>query len=137
MIERSLEGKKICSVIFLDVAKAFDQVWHEGLNHKLKMVLPVQYSVILNSYMTERYFRIKQEDTYSELREIRAGVLQGSVIGPVLYLLYTSDLPTFEQNVVTTFADDTAIMAVGDNVIETTEKLQAAIVEMKKSINKW
>ena len=137
VIERSLEGKKICSVIFLDVAKAFDQVWHEGLNHKLKMILPVQYSEILNSYMTERYFRIKQEDTYSELRKIRAGVPQGSVLGPVLYLLYTSDLPTFKQNVVATFADDTAIMAVGDNVIETTEKLQAAIVEMEKWTNKW
>jgi hypothetical protein len=38
-----------------------------------------------------------------------------SVLGPILYLLYTSDLPTLEQNVVATFADDIAIMVIGDN----------------------
>ena len=99
------------------------------------MVISVQYSEILNSYITERYFWIKKEETYSELREIHAGVPQGSVIGPILYLLYTIDLQTFEQNAVATFANDT-IMAVGDNVIETTQKLQAAIVKTEKWTNK-
>jgi len=58
-------------------------------------------------------------------------VPQGSVLGPVLYLLYTSDLPTFQQNVVATFADDTAIMAIGNNSTESTEKLQAAITKVQ------
>jgi hypothetical protein len=40
-----------------------------------------------------------------------------SVLGPILYLLYTSDLPKLEQNVVATFADDTAIMAIGDKIV--------------------
>jgi len=68
----------------LDVAQAFDKVWHEGLNHKLKLLLPVQYSRILESYISERYFRIKQEDAYSDLNKIEAGVPQGSVLGPAL-----------------------------------------------------
>ena len=54
-----------------------------------------------------------------------------SVLGAVLYLLYTSDLPTFEQNIVAKFADDTAIMAIGDNNTESTEKLQAAISKVQ------
>jgi hypothetical protein len=58
----------------LDVAQAFDKVWHEGLNHKLKLLLPVQYSRSLESYISERYFRIKQEDAYSDLNKIEAGV---------------------------------------------------------------
>ena len=56
---------------------------------------------------------------------------KSSVLGPVLYLLYTSDLPTFEQNVVAEFADDTAIMAIGDNNTESTEKLQAAVSKVQ------
>jgi len=63
-------------------------------------------------------------------------VPQSSVLGPVLYLLYTSDLPTFEQNVVAEFADDTAIMAIGDNNTESTEKLQAAITKVQSWIRK-
>jgi len=56
---------------------------------------------------------------------------------PSLYLLYTSDLPTFKQNVVATFADDTAIMAIGDNSTEPTEKLQAAITKVQGWARKW
>jgi hypothetical protein len=89
--------------------------------------------------MTERYFRIKQEDAYSDLRRIQAGIPQGSVLGPTLNLLYTSDLPTLEQNVVSAFADDTAIMAIGDTTrnSESTEKLQIAITEVQRRTRKW
>jgi len=94
----------------LDVAQAFDKVWHPGLNYRLRTVLPKQYTEILESYLAERFFRIKQGGAYSELKEIKAGVPQGSVLGPVLYLLYTSDLPMLENSTVVTFADDTAIL---------------------------
>jgi hypothetical protein len=64
----------------------------------------------------------KQEDECSELKQIKAGVPQGSVLGPVLFLLYTGDLSQPEEATVATFADDTVIMAVGDSVEEATKK---------------
>lgn len=137
IIEKTLEEKKVCSAVFLDVAQAFDKVWHEGLIYKLKLILPKQYSIILESYITERYFRIKQEDEYSELKGIKAGVPQGSVLGPLLYLLYTRDVPIPQNNTIATFADDTAIMAVGDNNSDTTEKLQTAIEQVHNWTKKW
>jgi hypothetical protein len=57
------------------------------------------------------------------------------VLGPTLYL--TSDLPTLEETVVATFADDTAIMAIDDNNSESTQKLQVAITEVQRSTRKW
>jgi hypothetical protein len=60
-----------------------------------------------------------------------AGVPQGSALGAVLYLLYMSDLPQPEEATVGTFADDIAIMTVGDSAEETTEKLQQAVDKVK------
>ena len=82
--------------------------------------------------LTERFFTIKQGDAYSELKEIKAGVPQGSVLGPVIYLLYTSDLPQLENSTVATFADDTVILTVGNSNEKCTGKLQTAINQIKK-----
>ena len=84
-IEQALEEKLVCSSIFLDVAQAFDKVWHEGLIKKLSELLPKEYAELIKSYITDRLFRVKQEDKYSDLKEIKAGVPQGSIIGPIQY----------------------------------------------------
>lgn len=121
----------------MDVAQAFDKVWHRGLEHKLQRDLPKQFYEILKSYIGDRYFRVKYEDEYSYLKKILAGVPQGSVLGPVLYLLYTRDLPISEEASMATFADDTAILTVGDNVEEATSKLQRSINAVSNWTKQW
>ncbi|KAL1448307.1 hypothetical protein WDU94_003690 [Cyamophila willieti] len=136
-IENAIERKKVCSAIFLDVAQAFDKVWHEGLNFKLKQMLPCNLAKLLESYLQDRYFRIKQDDSYSELRPVKAGVPQGSVIGPILYLLYTSDMPENGRGLTATFADDTAFLTVGDNTQETSEKLNQTLSIFQGWASTW
>jgi hypothetical protein len=129
--------KQVCSTILLDVAQAFDKVWHEGLFHKLELLLPTEYSQILKSYLSDRYFRVKQKDEYSGFKPIKAAVPKGNVLGPVLYLIYTSDLPQPEGTTVANFADDTAIMAVEGDVKEATNKLQRAADEISNWTSQW
>jgi hypothetical protein len=85
-------------------------------------------------------FRVKHDDSYSELKLIKAGVPQGSVRGPVLYLLYINDVPTTSKSTMTTFADDTAVIAIGETVESSTRKLQSAVNQVavwtKKIANK-
>lgn len=127
VVETAFEHHKVCSAVFLDVSQAFDKVWHEGLLYKLRRHLPKSFCDFLTSYMSERFFRVKQTDTYSTLKAINAGVPQGSILGPILYLLFTSDIPTSPNCFIATFADDTALLATGKSTLETTEALQTAL----------
>lgn len=100
-------------------------------------MLPKQYVEILTSYISDRFFRIKQEDEYSNLKEIRAGVPQGSVLGPILYLLYTSDLPTPVDTIVATFADDTALLVAEKDQETSLRKLQMACNSVVNWTKQW
>ncbi|CAB0005147.1 unnamed protein product [Nesidiocoris tenuis] len=137
IIEQALENKKVCSAVFLDVSQAFDRVWHKGLNYKLKKLLPAQYAEIMQSYLSDRFFRIRYENACSGATRIQAGVPQGSVLGPLLYVLYTSDLPEREENTLATFADDTAILAVGETNYDTIPKLERSLKNLQNWTTKW
>ena len=136
-IENALEEKKVCSAVFLDVSQAFDKVWHEGLNYKLNTMLPKSFALLLKSYLEDRTFSVRYEDCNSTVRKIRAGVPQGSVLGPTLYLLYTSDIPKFSDATTATFADDTAILATGINTRYAAMKLQRAVNKAYEWTKEW
>lgn len=135
--EKAIEEKLVCSAVFLDVSQAFDRVWHQGLLYKLHRDLPRQLYEIIKSYLNERHFRVKEENVFSSIKKIAAGVPQGSVLGPVLYLLYTSDLPAIPSATLATFADDTAILATAKTIEEATSKTQNSLSEMSAWIKKW
>jgi hypothetical protein len=86
-IHTALDTKQYCSAAFLDIFQAFDKVWHAGLLYKLRQALPLNYFLLLKSYLHNRHFRLKVGNDYSELESIHAGVPRGSVLGPLLYLL--------------------------------------------------
>lgn len=137
VIEKALEDGDVCSGIFLDVAQAFDKVWHKGLLYKLNKVMPIQMVNLLKSYISGRMFRVRHDESYSELKNIRAGVPQGSVLGPVLYLLFTCDLPQTPGVTSATFADDTANLAVCKTVEESTDKLRASCDRIGEWTDTW
>jgi hypothetical protein len=75
------------------------------------MNLSAQLYLTIKSYLNEHYYQVKIDDELSEYHLIRAGVPQGSVLGPILYLIFTADVPLTDNTLMATFADDTAIMS--------------------------
>jgi hypothetical protein len=119
-----MEANQYCTAAFLDISQAFDKVWYEGLLYKLKTLFPDSIYRILKSYLTNRHFLIKYREAYTSLHAVLSGVPQGCVLGPLLYLLYTADIPTTAKSITATFADDTAILTVHEDPAEATHQLQ-------------
>ena len=93
------KDKHQVNVIGRDVQKAFDKVWHNGLKFKiLNLNLPPVFEKTLCNYLDNRTTTIKFEGQTTSSIDIRSGVPQGSILGPILYLLYTSDLPPTDPN---------------------------------------
>ena len=136
-ISQTLEKKKYCSAVFLDIQQAFDKVWHERLLYKLKKVLPHTYYSILKPYLTNRQFMVKYADAITTTFPIEAGTPQGSVLGPLLFSIYTTDLPISTGITIATFADDTALLASHANPTIASSTFQRGLDSMEKWFHKW
>ena len=129
------------SACFFDLSKAFDRVWHPGLLKKLfHYGVEAEAHIWLTRYLSGRRQRVQVDGTVSPWLGVPAGVPQGSVLGPLLFLTYTIDLPNACINDDTTcsqFADDTALIASTSSPQQTEQQLQRAVTSAAKWLNDW
>lgn len=112
------DGEYICSQ-FLDLTKAFDCVSHDILIHKLKYYGFTEESrSLLNSYLSDRQQFVIHNGTKSKSQKLKHGVPQGSVLGPILFLIYINDFPrSITNNILAIlFADDTSLTLANSNI---------------------
>ena len=116
MFTETLDAGKEVRTVFCDISKAFDCVWHEGLIYKLKAA-GVSGDVLrwFQSYLSGRRQRVVLPGSFSEWVYIKAGVPQGSILGPLLFLLYINDIVKNIGSNIRLFADDTSLFIIVDN----------------------
>ncbi len=107
---KAFDEKKSTCIVFCDISKAFDRVWHRGLLFKLR-----QHGIsgnILNwitSYLDNRSQKVFVGSAVSDEKHINAGVPQGSVLGPLLFLIYVNDIAVSFLSLTRLFADDSSL----------------------------
>jgi hypothetical protein len=90
--ERALDNKETIHAAFYGFSKAFDLVNHKRLMQKLKKLLPTFLTSWIAEWLSDRKQRVKCGNTYSLRELVVAGVIQRSVLSPILFLLYISDI---------------------------------------------
>ena len=102
-----LEWEDSVDVIYTDFSKAFDSVPHQRLLKKLEN-LGVSGNVFewIRSFLSNRSQCVRVEEEISSWKPVKSGIPQGSVLGPILFVIFINDMPTMVENICELFADD-------------------------------
>lgn len=125
-------------IILLDLSKAFDTVSHSALLTKLAYQgFPGPLIYLLYQFLSNRSFHVRIQSSLSQPRLVPAGVPQGAILSPLLFALYTSDIPIPPSCSVTMYADDTAITTSSRNIKDITSRLSVAISLIIPYFHSW
>ena len=137
-ILNSLEKKEFSCFVFCDFAKAFDKVWHNGLIHKMNSY-GIQGKLIqwFENYLFKRRQKVINKNSWSSFEPVSAGVPQGSVLGPLMFLIYINDIGEKLISLSRLFADDTSLGYSSQSVDQIKTVLNHDLLELNAWFSKW
>ena len=126
-IGRAFNRSGATQAVALDISKAFGRVWHAGLCHKLKSYgISGQIFGPISSFLSNRRLRVNLDGKPSQEYPVNAGVSQGSILGPTLFLLYINDLPDDVICDIAICANDTTLYSKCDRASDLWQQLELA-----------
>ena len=124
--------------VFLDISKAFDRVWHEGLLFKLRQNgISGELITLIKDFLSCRKQRVVLNGQHSSWADVKAGVPQGSILGPLLFLIYINDLPNGLNSNAKLFADDTSLFSVVHNITDSANLLNSDLSKINEWVLQW
>ena len=120
------------------MSKAFDKVWHEGLIFKLKsMGICDALLDLIRSFLENRFPRVALNGQTSEWLTVRAGVPQGSILGPLFFLIYINDLSIDIISTAKLFVDDTSLFFIIHDAKTTAYQLNKDLQKIAEWAHQW
>ena len=132
---KDIDNGNIIGTVYLDLRKAFDLVNHELLLYKMKLYnFSENTRLFFKSYLTNRTQLVQIGNTKSTIMEIKSGVPQGSILGPILFIMYINDMVySYPIKAVDLYADDSTLHKSGTNINDIQTRLQNDL----NRINSW
>ena len=123
---------------FLDISKALDRVWHEVLLFKLQQYgISGEMITLTKDFLSCRKQRVVLNGQHSSWTDVKAGVSQRSILGPLLFLIYINDLPNGLNSNVKLFADETSLFFVVHNITDSANLLNSDLSKIKEWTLQW
>ena len=135
-IHKSLDNRYDVRAVFLDISKAFDKVWYEGLLFKLKQN-GGKMITLLGNYLNNMKQRFVINGSSSDFLPIESDGPQGSVLGHLLFLIYINDLEVGIKSKIIFFADDTMIYSIATNPLQTASDLNQDLATISQWAYQW
>ena len=137
-IESGLNDKEEIGIVFLDISKAFDKIWHEGLLFKLKQI-GIDMSLLkwFQSYLSDRTQYVVLNGSASSHEPVMAGVPQGSILGPLLFLIYNNDITENIESDMTLFAADASVLKKSKDRNIRKSTLNNDMIKISTWSNQW
>ena len=138
-IRKSLNNKQKTVTLFLDIEKAYDMLWKEGLLYKL-FHLGIRGKMFnwIQSFLKNRLIQVKINDSFSQKYEVQNGTPQGSCLSPILFLIMINDITIPDSNVrISLFADDIALWISGKNTEYCIKTLQNTLDVIHSWTKQW
>ena len=135
---KEIEQKNLVGAVLLDFTAAFDIIDHGILLKKLECYGFTESAILwMKSYLTNRKQQVYFNGSYSEVGEISCGVPQGSCLGPLLYTIFTNDLPlVLERASISMYADDSTIYVAALSPLELSRTLNPELQSVVEWIQK-
>ena len=137
-IRSAWQQGNIVQVSFMDVDGAFEKIRHKGLLAKLEQALVTEnWLKLFESYLSNRRQVVVIDGVKSDVLPLKAGIPQGSKLGPILFILYISDIHLDLESEVLIYADDTTLLAFGKNPVETALILNRDLKKISDLAKMW
>ena len=131
----SMDSAEYVGVVFFDIKKAFDRVWHDGLLHKLSSLGVDGHALDwFRSFLSGRRQRVAVGSSVSGIASLEAGVRQGGIL---LFIAYMNDIVNATSANTNLFADDTSTFVGDKSPTSLQSRLQTAVSELEAWFSKW
>lgn len=137
-LKQNLRRKYTTAALMFDVEKAYDRVWTNGLIYKMIITNFPSYIIrIVASFVRHRSFQVIINNTKSSTKVIQYGLPQGAVMSPILYNIYTYDLPSPQNCMLALYADDSLLLSWSDNWPEIENNINNGVNEFHSFFERW
>ena len=137
-ISQGMSRGSFCAAVYLDLAQAYDCVWHQGVLSKLRALgCDLRTLLWLRSWLGERTVKVRVGTAFSETRSFKRGLPQGAVLSPTLFNVMLSDLPTSSYVKVISYADDITLVCSGASPAQIRQHMMAFLDLLTAWFTKW